>query len=187
MEEDLKKALKTLQSGGIFLYPTDTVWGIGCDATQSNAIERIYQLKQRDDSKSMIILAAEEHDILTYTAHPNPDLFKLLSTSDRPTTIIYENARALPDNLVNSDGSIAIRIVKEPFCKALIKRLGKPIVSTSANISGHPTPQLFPEIEKEIKNGVDYIVKYRQEDQKKAQPSKIIKLQQNGEITILRD
>ncbi len=187
MQEALSKAVETLKSGGVILYPTDTVWGIGCDAANAAAIQRIYRLKQRDDSKSMIILVADERAILKYTANPDPAIFAILEKADRPTTVIYENALGLPENLINSDGSIAIRIVAEPFCKALIRRLGRPIVSTSANKSGDPTPKKYTEITDPIRKSVDYIVEYRQEDDTIASPSKIIKLKATGEITILRE
>ncbi len=186
LQQSIHKAVQTVKAGGLILYPTDTVWGIGCDATDAKAIDRIYKLKQRDDSKSLIILVAEGRAILKYVAAPNPAIFDILQNSDRPTTVIYDNALGLPDNLVNEDGSIAIRVVKEPFCKALIKRLGKPVVSTSANISGQPAPRIFSEITEVIRKGVDYIVEYRQEDRHLAAPSRIIKLNKNGEIQTIR-
>lgn len=187
LNSSIERSLRLLRSGGIILYPTDTVWGIGCDATNEEAIDRIFKLKQRADSKSMIILVADEQAILKFTASPNPAIFNLLAESDRPTTVIYENALGLPDNLVNADGSIAIRIVKEPFCKAIIKRLGNPLVSTSANISGKPTPHFFSEISDKIKEGVDYIPNYRRDDRSPASPSKIIKLESTGEINVIRE
>lgn len=183
----VEQALQTIRAGGIILYPTDTIWGIGCDATDANAIHRIYEVKKRNESKSLIILVANDRDILKYTANPNPAIFDLLEKTDRPTTVIYENALGLPDNLVNSDGSIAIRMVKEPFCKTLIKRLGNPIVSTSANISGQPAPQSFSEISMNIIRQVDYVVDYRQDDNTKAVSSRIIKIQSTGEITVIRE
>ncbi|TAN17058.1 MAG: threonylcarbamoyl-AMP synthase [Chitinophagaceae bacterium] len=183
----VEQALHVLRAGGIILYPTDTVWGIGCDATDAKAVSRVFQLKQRDDAKSMIILAADERDILKYTANPDPAVFDYLRNSATPTTVIYENALGLPDNLVNQDGSIAIRITKEVFCKTLIKRLGKPIVSTSANISGQPSPKSFREVSKEIIRGVDYVVDYREHDETEAKPSRIIKLKANGEILVIRE
>ncbi len=186
MEKDIIHALEILRSGGIILYPTDTVWGIGCDATDAAAIDRIYRLKERDDSKSMIILVADERAILKYTASPDPAVFEILENTDRPTTIIYENALDLPDNLINSDGSIAIRIVQEPFCRALIKRLGKPIVSTSANQSGKPAPRVFSEITAPIRQGVDYIVAYRQDDDTISAPSRIIRMAADGTTVVLR-
>jgi L-threonylcarbamoyladenylate synthase len=183
----VEKALQTLHTGGIILYPTDTVWGIGCDATNAEAIDRIYRLKKRDDSKSMIILVANEKDIINYTANADPAIFVQLQKTDRPTTVIYEKAKNLPNNLVNEDGSIAIRIVKESFCKTLIQKLGKPIVSTSANISGKPSPKSFSEIAGEIFRGVDYVVDYRQDDQTPAVPSRIIKINADGTIGIIRE
>lgn len=183
----VEQALQTLRVGGIILYPTDTIWGIGCDATDAAAIDRIYKLKERDEAKSMIILVADQRDILKYTASPNPAIFDYLEQSRRPTTVIYQNALGLPDNLSNHDGSIAIRIVNEPFCKALIKRLGKAIVSTSANISGQPAPPSFSHIADIIKKEVDYIVDYRQDDDMPAVSSRIIKMNNDGSINIIRE
>jgi L-threonylcarbamoyladenylate synthase len=183
----VEQALQTLHTGGIILYPTDTVWGIGCDATNTTAISRIYRLKQRDDSKSMIILVANKKDILNYTTHTDPVIFDQLLKTDRPTTVIYEKAKNLPNNLVNTDGSIAIRMVKELFCMALIQKLGKPIVSTSANISGQPAPKNFSAITEDILHGVDYVVDYRQDDQTPAIPSRIIKIKKDGTIEVIRE
>lgn len=183
----IEQALQVLRTGGIILYPTDTVWGIGCDATDAKAISRIFRLKQRDDSKSMIILAGGEEEILKYTADPDPSVFEVLKDASRPTTVIYENALGLPRNLVNQDGSIAIRVTKDNFCKTLIRRFGKPIVSTSANISGQTSPKNFKEISDEIIRGVDYVVSYRQDDETKATPSRIIKLMDDGTIQVIRD
>ena len=185
-DEDVEKAIKVLESGGIILYPTDTIWGIGCDATQENPVRRIFDLKQREDSKSMIILVAEEKDILQYVAAPDLSVFDFIEQQSKPTTIIFENAIGLPDNLVSEDGSIAIRIVQDNFCRHLIKRLRKPVVSTSANISGQPSPKCFQEISEEIKNGVDYIVKWRQNDLSPFQPSQIIKWNNDGSHTVIR-
>lgn len=183
----IEQALLTLRAGGIILYPTDTIWGIGCDAMDTAAIERIYALKERDENKSMIILLADERDILTYTANPSPDVFVYLQNTQRPTTVIYENALELPDSLINTDGTIAIRVVHEPFCKALIKRLGRPVVSTSANISGVPSPRTFAEIADSIKTAVDYVVDYRQDDRRPAVSSRIIKIKQDGGIEVIRE
>lgn len=181
------QALQVIRSGGIILYPTDTVWGIGCDATNEEAIERIYRLKQREDSKSLIILVASEQDIFKYVDQPDPSLFEYLKTMSQPTTVIYEAAINLPVNLINYDGSIAIRVVKEIFCKELIEKLGRPIVSTSANISGGPAPKTFSAISEEIMIGVDYVVDYRQEDKSPAVPSRIIKMKKNGLIEVIRE
>jgi L-threonylcarbamoyladenylate synthase len=187
MNTEINKALQTIEDGGIILYPTDTIWGIGCDATNAAAIKKIYELKQRDDSKSLIILLAEAKDIFQYVANPHPDIVHIVSAFDRPTTVIYEQAIGLPDNLVSKDGSIAIRIIKDPFCKSLIKRLRKPLISTSANISGKPTPQTFDQIENIIKNGVDYIVDHRKEEQNDVPPSRILKILSDGSINVIRE
>ncbi|MCL6524228.1 MAG: threonylcarbamoyl-AMP synthase [Thermoflavifilum sp.] len=184
--EDVEACLQVLRRGGIILYPTDTIWGIGCDATLADAVQRIYMLKQRPASKSMIILLADERDILQYVADPHPHIFDYLKTTDRPTTVIYEHALHLPENLINEDGSIAIRIVKEPFCKTLIKRLRKPLVSTSANVSGAPSPAHFHEVSDVIKQGVDYVVRYRQDDFSPSRPSRIVKFTTDGQMIVIR-
>ena len=141
---EVETALNVLRTGGVILYPTDTIWGLGCDATNEAAVKNIFTIKERDDSKSLIILVADERDILQYVAAPDLAVFDFLQQQLRPTTVIFDNAVSLPDNLVASDGSIAIRIVKDDFCRHLIKRLRKPIVSTSANISGEPSPAMLP-------------------------------------------
>jgi len=182
---DIENCLKTLTNGGMILYPTDTVWGIGCDATNADAVEKIYKLKKRSDEKAMIVLVAEERDILQHVAAPDLSLFDWLETRSKPTTVVYEGALGLADNLTGKDGSIAIRICKDEFCRKLLKRFRKPVVSTSANISGIPAPGNFKEISEEIKKGVDYIVKHRQEDESPAQPSAVIKWE-NGNVIILR-
>jgi len=185
-ETDVERSIEVMQEGGIILYPTDTIWGIGCDATQEKPVRRIFDLKQREDSKSMIILVAEEKDILQYVAAPDLAVFDFIEKQTRPTTIIFEHAIGLPDNLVSSDGSIAIRIVQDSFCRHLIKRLRKPIVSTSANISGQPSPQHFQNVSNVIKKGVDYIVKWRQNDLSSSQPSQIIKWKSDGNYEVIR-
>lgn len=185
-EQDIKQAIDVLQRGGIILYPTDTIWGLGCDATNPEAIKRIYQIKQRDDSKSLIVLMAEERDILQYVAAPDLVVFDFLQTQERPTTIIYEHAIGLPDNLVAADGSIGIRLTQDAFCRHLIKRFRKPIVSTSANISGEPSPQTFGDISQAIKDQVDYVVSWRQADATPALPSQIIKWNNDGTRVVIR-
>lgn len=184
-ESDIKKCVEVLHSGGTLLYPTDTVWGIGCDATNAEAMSKVYTLKKRADNKALIVLATSERDIMQYTASVDLSLFDYLQTAIKPTTVIYENALGFADNLIADDGSIAIRICHEEFCKALIKRYGKPIVSTSANISGQPTPPCFSAIDDAIKNAVDYVVKYRQNDTQHAQSSAIIRWKQ-GQPQIIR-
>jgi L-threonylcarbamoyladenylate synthase len=184
-ENDIAKCLAVLQEGGLILYPTDTVWGIGCDATNAVAVEKIYQLKNRPENKSMIVLVAEEKDILQYVAAPDLSLFDYLQTVNKPTTVVYEGAIGLADNLIGTDGSIAIRICQDEFCRHLLKRFRKPVVSTSANISGQPTPCIFAEISEAIKEKVDYIVQYRQTDTTIAAPSAVIKWV-NGTVNVLR-
>ena len=185
-QPDIEESLRVLHSGGIILYPTDTIWGIGCDATNTEAISRIYKLKTRADQKSMIILVAEERDILQYVAAPDLSVFDYLEKVTKPTTVIYEHAIGLADNLINKDGSIAIRICKDEFCRHLIKRFRKPIVSTSANISGEASPAFFDEVSPVIKDGVDYVVHHRQDDRKPASASSIIRWNKDATITVIR-
>ena|SRR5687768_16489353 len=186
-ENDIKICLEVLKKGGIILYPTDTVWGIGCDAMNELAVDKIYRLKKRSDNKSMIVLVAEDKDILQYVAAPDPGVLDFLEKLSRPTTIVYENALGFARNLLPPDGTIAIRVCKDAFCKQLVKRFCKPIVSTSANISGEQVPSVFKEIPEEIKNGVDYVVRHRQEDEVPASPSAIIKWNNEGTMTIIRE
>ena len=184
-EKDIDKCLETLKGGGLILYPTDTVWGIGCDATNEKAVEKIYKLKRRSDEKAMIVLVADERDIMQHVAAPDLSLFDHLNKTTKPTTVVYHGALGFAENLVAKDGSIAIRICQDDFCRQLIKRFRKPIVSTSANISGMPAPKIFKEISDEIKKGVDHVVLYRQDDERISEPSSLIKWN-NGSVTILR-
>ena len=184
-EKDIEKCLETLKGGGLILYPTDTVWGIGCDATNEKAVEKIYKLKRRSDEKAMILLVADEKDIMQHVAAPDLSLFDHLNKTTKPTTVVYDGALGFADSLVAKDGSIAIRICQDDFCRQLIKRFRKPIVSTSANISGMPAPKIFKEINDEIKKGVDHVVQYRQDDERISEPSSLIKWN-NGSVTILR-
>lgn len=183
--EDIEQCLKILNQGGTILYPTDTVWGLGCDATNAQAVEKIYQIKERPANKSMIVLVADERDVLQYVSGLDLQVFDYLKEMQRPTTVIYEGAVGLADNVINSDGSVAIRIVKDTFCKHLIKRFRRPLVSTSANISGEAAAGIFNQIPDTIKQRVDYIVKYRQEETALAEPSSIVKWGKNG-ITVVR-
>jgi L-threonylcarbamoyladenylate synthase len=185
-EEDIIRCLETLRQGGIILYPTDTIWGIGCDATNRDAVEKIFDLKRRPPVKSMIVLLADPREINRYTSRPQPYIAEYLEKATKPTTVIYEAALGLAENLVSEDGSIAIRIVKEDFCRHLIKRFRKPLVSTSANISGQASPENFAGIAVEIKQGVNYIVKYRQQDDRAFSASSIIRFNKSGEPVILR-
>ena len=183
---EVEAGLNVLRTGGVILYPTDTIWGLGCDATNEEAIKKIYRIKQRDDSKSLIILVADERDVLQYVAAPDLAVFDFVAAQNRPTTVIFENAVNLPDNLVSADGTIAIRIVQDDFCRHIIKRLRKPIVSTSANISGQASPRFYNEISEEIKSSVDHIVQWRQADRTASQPSQIIKWKEDGKYEVIR-
>jgi L-threonylcarbamoyladenylate synthase len=185
-QNDIDKCLKVLADGGVILYPTDTIWGLGCDATNAQAVEKIYSIKQRPPAKSLIILLADERDILQYVANPDLRVFDYLQTTQKPTTVIYEGAIGLADNLVPEDRTIAIRLVNEPFCRHLLKRFRKPLVSTSANISGQPSPAFFKDISDQVKQQADYIVQYRQNDETPAEPSAVVKWNKDGNVTILR-
>lgn len=187
MHNDIKKALEVLHSGGIILYPTDTIWGIGCDATNEKAVERIYQIKKREDSKSMLVLIENINFLSRYVEEVPEIAYDLIELSDKPLTIIYPGAKNLAKNLIARDGTMGIRISSEDFTRQLIQRFKKPIVSTSANISGTPAPAVFDEITPEILAAVDYVVEYRQEDSNPATPSSIIKLGVGGEIEIVRN
>ncbi|PQJ09782.1 threonylcarbamoyl-AMP synthase [Flavipsychrobacter stenotrophus] len=186
-ENDIKACMQALQNDGVILYPTDTVWGLGCDALNEAAVDKVFAVKQRPKEKSMIILLADARDILHYVAAPPPDIIAMVEAFERPTTVIYKNALGFPANVVNKDGSIAIRVTTDPFCKALIKRLRRPIVSTSANISGEPTPAIFSMINPSIVAGVDYTVTHRQTDSSITPPSRLISMDDDGNITVLRD
>lgn len=185
-ENDIKQCVATLQQGGSILYPTDTVWGLGCDALNGQAVDRIFALKQRPKEKSLIVLLADARDVLRYVAAPHPDIIAIIEEFERPTTVIYENALGFPENVTNKDGSIAIRVSTDPFCKALIKRFRKPIISTSANVSGHPTPPIFSAIEDAIVSGADYVADYRRDDNTIKAPSRLVKVGDDGSLEILR-
>jgi Sua5/YciO/YrdC/YwlC family protein len=185
-ETDIKNCLEVLINGGLILYPTDTVWGIGCDATNESAINKIYHLKKRGAEKKMIILLADASKLIKYTEGVSEKNIATIKKFSVPTTVIYEKAIHLPFNLVHDDGSIAIRVVKDSFCKRLIEQFEKPVVATSANISGNETAQSFEDISQEIKNGVDYIVQHRQSEKISSPPSAIIKLNRDGSITKIR-
>ncbi|TCZ73325.1 L-threonylcarbamoyladenylate synthase [Flaviaesturariibacter aridisoli] len=181
-ESELGAALDCLRCGGTLLYPTDTVWGLGCSALDAAAIDRIYTIKKRPDSKSLIVLVASERDILQYVAAPDLEVFTFMQQQERPTTVIFDGALGLPDNLVAADGSIAIRITRDPFCRALVKRLRAPLVSTSANVSGEPAAAHFSEVSEAIRQGVDHIVRWRQDDVTAAQPSQIIRWEEGAPV-----
>ena len=186
MQEDIKKACEVLRNGGVILYPTDTIWGIGCDATNEEAVKRVYEIKQRNDSKSMLVLMENPAKLQTYVSEVPDIAWDLIDLTDKPLTIIYEGAKNLAANLVADDGSVGIRITSELFSSELCRQFRKPIVSTSANLSGEASPANFKEIPDEIKKSVDYVVTYRQKDKTKVQPSSIVKLSKNGTIEIIR-
>ncbi|RFM25808.1 L-threonylcarbamoyladenylate synthase [Deminuibacter soli] len=182
---DVEQCLQVLQQGGIIVYPTDTVWGLGCDATNSEAVEKIIALKKRPAEKSFVVLVSSEREVLQYVAAPDLAVFSYLEQAPKPTTVIYENAIGLADNVLATNGSVAMRICSDAFCKYLIKRFRKPIVSTSANTSGIPAPAFFKDIEPVIVDGVDYAVRYRRSDTTPTEPSAIITWQ-NGMIHFIR-
>lgn len=185
--DDLRQCLETLRNGGVILYPTDTVWGIGCDATNEVAVKRIYEIKQRADSKAMLVLVDSTARIMNYVDTVPDIAWDLAEISEKPLTIIYPQAKNIAENLLAPDKSIGIRVTAEPFSKKLCEMLRRPIVSTSANIHGLPTPKYFCEIDSLIKERVDYIVQYRQNDVTKSSPSSIIKVGVNGEVKIIRE
>ncbi len=191
-KDDLREAVRVMREGGIILYPTDTVWGIGCDATNADAVRKIYALKRREDSKSMLCLLDGAGKLQGYVDVPDAAWQLIEATApeegweQRPTTIIYPNARNVAANLIAEDGSIGIRLTDEPFSKALCEQLRHPVVSTSANISGEATAKNFKQISEEIKNGVDYICRYRRNDTTEKKPSCIIKVGVHDEIEIIR-
>lgn len=185
LKEEVRQAYEILKKGGVILYPTDTVWGIGCDATNAEAVKRIYEIKQREDNKAMLVLLDDAGKIASYADVPDIAL-DLIEAADKPMTIIYPNAKGLAPNMINEERTIGVRITNEEFTKSLIYRFHKPIVSTSANISGQPSPQIYEEISEEIKNAVDHIVDYRRNETRKCSPSSIIKLGMGGEIEIIR-
>lgn len=186
MVEEIKKAAEIILKGGIILYPTDTVWGIGCDATNEEAVQRIYKIKKRADHKAMLVLLDNAAKLPYYIEEVPEIAYDLIEVADKPLTIIYPSARNIAPGLSGTDNSLGIRITNEPFSQQLCLRTRKPIVSTSANISGEPAPSVFSEITEEIRSQVDYIVDYRRNDDKRAQPSQIIKLGKGGEIEIIR-
>src|SRR5512133_1028311 len=180
MHEDIKAAVEILRKGGVILYPTDTIWGLGCDATNADAVSRIYRIKQRDDNKSMLVLLDTPDKLSDYVYEVPEIAYDVIGMANKPLTIIYPGAQNLAENLVAEDGSVGIRITQDEFCSRLIHTLRRPLVSTSANISGKPFPADFSSIEAEIISAVDYVVKYRQDEKKKGKPSGIIKLGING-------
>lgn len=186
MQTEVKQALETLKAGGLILYPTDTVWGIGCDASNPNAVEKVFKLKQRQDSKALICLVADDRMLKKYVKRIPDAAYSIIDIADKPTTIIYDEPQNLAPNLISEDNAIAIRIPDDEFCFQLLRRFNGAIVSTSANISGFPTPKSFKEISQEVLKGVDYVVNLHHEKICN-KPSSIIKLKNNGIVKIIRE
>lgn len=185
-EEDIRNCVKVLRNGGVILYPTDTIWGLGCDASNGSAVQRIFNIKERQESKSLIILVNSFTMLERYIGEMPDAAAQIIEVSDTPVTIIYPGCRNLAPSVLAEDGSAGIRITNDNFCNDLITRFRKPVVSTSANKSGIASPLFFDEIADEIISSVDYVVKYRQEDRQKHKASPVIKVEINGEIKIIR-
>jgi L-threonylcarbamoyladenylate synthase len=186
IEDDIKKAVEVMRKGGVILYPTDTVWGIGCDATNAEAVARVYEIKHREDSKAMICLVDNDNRLQRYVRNVPDVAWQLFDCAEDPTTIILDGAINLAQNLIAEDGSIAMRITREEFSKQLCYRFQKPIVSTSANISGEPTAQNYCDISQEIIDAVDYVCWTRRQEHKPHKPSSIIRLREDGQVEIIR-
>lgn len=184
--DDINQALEVLKNGGLILYPTDTIWGIGCDATNPEAVKKVFALKGRQENKSMIILLHNDNQLASYVREIPEVAYQLIEATDRPLTIIYSDAKNLAENAIAEDGSIAIRVVNHPFCQQLLQRFRKPIISTSANISGQASPSSFQQISSEIIDGVDYVVKFGQHEQSSGKPSMIMKLDPSGKFEFIR-
>ncbi len=182
---DLENCLRTLHDGGLILYPTDTVWGLGCDATNDSAVDKLVKLKGKS-KHGLIVLLASERDVLKYVTQPDLAVFDYLQQLSKPTTVIYEGGTAVADPVLANDGTIAIRLVKDDFCRHLVKRFRKPIVSTSANLHGNPTPENFFEIDPTLLSLVDYVVKFRQNVSGKSAASSIIRWKSDGQPEIIR-
>jgi L-threonylcarbamoyladenylate synthase len=185
-KEDIRRAVEVMNKGGVILYPTDTIWGLGCDATNADAVRRIYEIKQRTDAKALISLVDSETKVQFYVKEVPEVAWDVMELSERPMTVVFDGGRNLAPNLLAEDGSVAIRITKEAFSKELCMRMKRAVVSTSANISGQPAPRCFSEISEEIKGAVDYICTSRQDEPPTQTASSIIKLGAGGEVTIIR-
>ena len=186
MKNEVEKALEVVKAGGIILYPTDTIWGIGCDATNEEAVQKVMALKGRSASKSLIVLVDNDTKLASYVREIPNVAYDLIEYAENPLTIVYSNAKNLAPGVINEDGSVGIRVVKHNFCQQLIQRFRLPIVSTSANISGEPAPKNFSEVSQEIIDGVDYVVNLEQEVSEEKTPSTIMKLSPDGLFTFIR-
>ena len=186
MTDEVQKTGIVILNGGIIIYPTDTIWGIGCDATNSNAVQKIFQIKKRPDQKSMLVLMDHPSMLSGYIEHIPASALDIIQSTKKPTTIIYPNAKNIAPNLLSEDGSIGIRITSDPFCQQLIEQTGKPIVSTSANISGNFSVASYSDIDKAVMDQVDYVVEWRREEIIHSPPSTIIKLDEKGGTSVIR-
>lgn len=187
MMDEVKKAVEVLRQGGVILYPTDTIWGLGCDATNETAVKKVYDIKRRAETKSMLVLIDSPAKLQAYVSEIPDMAWELIELTTKPLTIIYPGARNLASNLINDDNTIGIRVTEEAFSKKLCEMFRKPVVSTSANISGEKSPALFVDISKEIISQVDYVVNYRRDEDQPAKASSIIKLGVKNEIQIIRE
>lgn len=186
LKDEVNKAFEVLKNGGLILYPTDTIWGIGCDATNPEAVEKVFTLKGRAEEKSLIVLLDSENKLQSYIKEVPEIAYDLIEYAENPLTIVYSGAKNLAPNVIAKDGSIGIRIVKHQFCQQLIQRFRKPLISTSANLSGNPSPATFDDIEEAILNGVDYVVNWEQDERKVKKPSTIMKLEPGGLFSFIR-
>ena len=186
LRDEVAKAFKVVQEGGIILYPTDTIWGIGCDAANTDAVKRIFALKQRDEAKSMIILLDTDNKLQSYIQEVPELAYNLIEYAENPLTLVMPGAKNISPSLIAADGSVGIRVTSHQFCQQLIQRLRRPLVSTSANISGEPSPQYFGQISDDIINGVDYVVDMEQHSTEIKKPSTIMRLDASGKFEFLR-
>ncbi len=186
LQDEVKKAVEVMRRGGVILYPTDTVWGIGCDATNEEAVRRVYDIKQRAGSKALICLVDSEARLSRYVRRVADVVWNLIELSTKPLTVVFDHAVGLAPNLLADDGSVGLRVTREEFSRQLCYRFQKPVVSTSANISGQPTPRTFSEISDEVKQAVDYVVHYSQQSKERHEPSSVVRVRENGEFTVIR-
>lgn len=186
LQDEIKKSLEILKSGGVILYPTDTIWGLGCDATNEEAVQKLLTIKNRPPEKSLIVLLDDDNKLQSYVSEIPDVAYDLIEYSENPLTVIFSNAKNLAPSVINSDGSVGIRIVKHDFCTELVQRFRKPIVSTSANLSGQPSPRFFDELDQEILSAVDYVVDFEQEKRTISKPSTIVKLGASGQFEFIR-
>jgi L-threonylcarbamoyladenylate synthase len=186
LQDEVKKAVEVMKSGGVILYPTDTIWGIGCDATNAEAVKRVYEIKRRADSKALICLVDSEARLSRYVRNVPDVAWDMIELATSPLTMVFDGASGLAPNLLAEDGSVGLRVTREEFSNQLCFRFQKPVVSTSANVSGEPSPATFDEISDEIKSAVDYIVNYSRQSKEKHKPSSVVKMKSNGEFVILR-